>query len=171
MKKDFNRLVKELDEDELRDELRMLYDRFPILKEYYKMELGASTQPVLDKYKKDLRRTFFAARRRVSRRARSESKKVIKAFAAISIHDRDLLELIFYRAELMAEAIAHYGITNESFIVAAVKAYEEGLQFAEREVFLDTHREQIEALARYFEENVHYGSYSLWPSFRKYYED
>ena len=169
MKKDFNRLVKTLDEDELREELRMLYDRFPVLREYYKLELGASTKSILDKYKKDLRKAFFSARRNVSRRSRSESKKVIKAFAAISIHDRDLLELTFYRAEVMVDAIVHYNVTNESFISSTVKAYEEALAFAEKELLLEIYQPQIKALAEYFEANVRYGSYSFWPAYGRYF--
>ncbi|MEM6771675.1 MAG: DUF6155 family protein, partial [Bacteroidota bacterium] len=81
MKRDFLRLLKELDEDELREELRMLYDRFPVLREYYKLELSANTTKVLEKYKKDVRKAFFTGRRRMGKRGRSNSNKILKAFS------------------------------------------------------------------------------------------
>lgn len=171
MRKDFNRLLKELDADELRDELTVLYDRFPIVKEYYKMELGNSTKGVLDKYKKSLRKTFFTGRRRIARRGRSESKKVLKAFAKVSIHSRDLVELYFYRAEVMAEAIGYYHIENEPFLIATEKAFEEALVLTEKELLLEAFQPRIKLLAQYFSDHVRYGSFSFWPVYRRYFTE
>lgn len=171
MRKDFNRLLKELDPDELREELRVLYDRFPVVKEYYKMELGSSTKEVLDKYKKALRKTFFTGRRRIARRGRSESKKVLKAFAEVSIHPRDLVELYFYRAEVMAEAISYYNLENEPFLVATEKAFEEALVLAEKELLLEAFQPQIKLLAQYFSDHVRYGSFSFWPLYNNYFPE
>ncbi|NJC27720.1 DUF6155 family protein [Neolewinella antarctica] len=169
MKKDFNRLLKEIDADDMREELRVLYDRFPVVREYYKMELGESTKAVVDKYKADLRKAFFSSKRRVSRRGRSESKKVLKAFSLVSIHPRDLVELYFYRAEVMAEAVVHYRIENDSFLLATVKAFEEALVLAEKELLIESYHPQIEQLSQYFGDHVRYGDYSFWPLFREYF--
>ena len=169
MRKDFNRLLKELDADELRDELTNLYNRFGVVREYYKLELSTSTKSVLDKYKKDLRKSFFTGRRRVNRRGRSASKKVLKAFAEVSIHPRDLIELHFYRAEVMAEAIVNYHIENDSFISSTVKAYEEALALAGEELLLEDLQPQVHQLMVYFNDHVRYGSYSFWPAYSQSY--
>ena len=168
MRKDFNRLLKELDADELRDELTNLYNRFGVVKEYYKLELSENTRGVLDKYKKDLRKSFFTGRRRVNRRGRSASKKVIKAFAEVSIHSRDLTELYFYRAEVMTDAVIYYHIENDSFLAATVKAFEEALVLAEKELLVTSMQPRIYKLMVHFNDNVHYGSYSFWPAYEQY---
>lgn len=162
MKKDFLRLLRELDEDELREELRGLYERFPVLREYYRLELGASTAPVLDRYRKQIRKAFFPARgHRVARRGRSESKKILKAFAEISIHPRDLVELYFYRVEVMVDAIDHFRIDREPFYKSVVSAYEAALGLAEAEVLVDSFRERINRLVDYYERVKRIGGYGL----------
>ncbi len=168
MKKHFNKLLRELDEEELREELAMLYDRFPTVKEYYRMELSGSTKTVVDKYKKTLRKTFFTGRRRINRRGRSESKKVLKEFAQVSIHSRDLVELYFYRAEVMVEAVDYYTIDNDSFLMATVKAFEEAMRFAEKEVMLETYKEQIIRLVDYFD-GLRRSSYRFRPVYDQYF--
>ncbi len=153
MKRDFLRLLKELDEHELRDELQNLYDRFPVLREYYKLELSANTGKVLEKYKKDVRKAFFTGRgRRMARRGRSNSNKIIRAFSEVSIHARDLLELHLYRVEVMTEAIDFFGIDSESFHDSTVKSFAKALGMARKELLLDSFRPRIEQLARTFDE-------------------
>ena len=112
MKRDFTKYLKHLEEDELRDELQRLYDRFPVLREYYQMELG-DTKRVVDKYKAALHKAFFPTRGR-GKRGRSQSRKLIKKFAEVSIHPKDLVELHFYRAELMAGYIQAMRIDSEA---------------------------------------------------------
>lgn len=169
MKRDFQKLLRELDEEELRAELAAVYDRFAAVREYYRMELGATTKPVLDRYKKMVRRAFFAGRRRVSKRGRSASKQVLKDFGAISIHPRDLVELYFYRAEVMTRAIGHYRIDNEPFHKSTVAAFRDACKLARREVLLEGLRPQVEALCTLFEEERRLGNYSFWPVFSEYF--
>jgi len=82
MKRDFLRLLKELDEDELREELKTLYDRFAVVREYYKLELSTNTKAVLDRYQKEIRKAFFPSRGyRMNRRARSARKVTLTRLA------------------------------------------------------------------------------------------
>ncbi|MEO0731304.1 MAG: DUF6155 family protein [Bacteroidota bacterium] len=154
MKRDFLKLLKTLEEDELREELQMLYDRFPAVKEYYRLELSANTAAVLDKYKKQIRKAFFTGRgRRMGKRGRSNSKKTLKEFAQVSIHARDLVELHFYRVRVMLEAADFYYVTNEGFHQSIVSSYAEACRLAEKEVLLDSFREPARKLIplAYFE--------------------
>ncbi len=169
MKRDFLRLLKELEEDELREELRMLYDRFPVLREYYKLELSANTAQVLEKYKKDVRKAFFTGRRRMGKRGRSNSNKILKAFSEVSIHAKDLVQLHLYRVEVMIEAIHYYGVTNESFHDSTVKSFANALKLAKNEVLLDGIQEDAERLVVLFHEckNLHW--FSLSETMREYY--
>lgn len=157
MKKDFLRLLKELDEDELREELKSLYERFPVLREYYKLELSGSTRAVLDKYKKDVRKAFFTGRRRIGKRGRSNSAKVIKDFKEVSIHAKDLTELHFYRVAVMIEAIDYYNVENEPFYNSMLKSFERAAEMARKELMLDTFREMADEIVSRFEAIDSYG--------------
>jgi len=157
MKKDFLRLLKELDEDELREELKGLYERFPTLREYYKLELSGSTRAVLDKYKKDVRKAFFTGRRRMGKRGRSNSAKVIKDFKEVSIHAKDLVELNFYRVEVMIEAMDYSNVDNEPFYNSMLKSFERAAAMAQKELMLDTFRELADKIVSDFEAFDSYG--------------
>ena len=150
MKRDFLRLVKELDEAELREELRTLYERFPVLREYYRMELSGSTRAVVDKYKKSIRKAFFTGRRRMGKRCRSNSSRLLKEFAAVSIHTRDLVDLHFYRVATMVEAMEHYGEDGEAFYKSMRSSFVRAADLAQAEVLLDSFRTPAEAIVQHF---------------------
>lgn len=164
MKRDFKKYLAHLEEDELRDELQGLYDRFPVLREYYVMEL-TDPQRVIDKYKTAMRKAFFPTRGR-GKRGRSVSAKLIKKFAAVSIHPKDLIELHFYRAELMTEYLAARRIDSETFHASTVKAFAQAASLAEREVLLDYFREGAARLVKRFDRNRRNEHYQLWETYR-----
>ena len=166
MKRDFNKYVNHLDESELREELQRLYARFPVLKEYYQMELGDSKK-VVDKYKANLRKSFFPGRGR-GKRGRSQSRKIIKKFAEISIHPKDLIELYFYRAELMAEYIAARRVDSEAYHESTVKAFEDASAMAENEVLLEFFGDGARQLTELFETQRRNHHYSFYPTYRQY---
>jgi hypothetical protein len=171
MKKDFLRLLKALDEDELREELKGLYERFPILREYYKLELSGNTKAVLDKYKTDVRKAFFTGRRRMGKRSRSNSAKVIKDFKEVSIHAKDLIELHFHRVAVMVEAIDYYMIDNEPFYNSMIKSFEHAAEMAKKELLLDSFREMANEIVTQFEVYDSYGNdQDLRRRFQAYFE-
>jgi hypothetical protein len=170
MKRDFLRLLKELDDDDLREEMKSLYDRFPVIREYYKLELSNNTSKVLDKYKKDVRKAFFPGRGyRVARRGRSNSNKIIKSFTEVSIHARDLIELHFYRVEVMIEAISYFNIDNDAFHESAVKSFAKSMNLASKELLLESFRPTIDRLVKYFDEKKRLSYFSLWETMQEHF--
>jgi len=170
MKRDFLKLLKALDEEELREELLALYERFPVLREYYKLELGTSTKDILEKYKKDVRKAFFTGRRRMGKRGRSNSSKIIKAFTEVSIHNKDLVILHLYRVEVMIEAINNYRVDAEQFHDSTVKSFAKALTLAKKHVLLEDVRPEAERLMALFHECKRCGWFTLSEVFREYYQ-
>ncbi|WP_420459612.1 DUF6155 family protein [Neolewinella sp.] len=169
MKRDFNKYLDHLEEDELRAELQKLYTRFPVLREYYTMEL-TDPKKVIDKYKAGMRKAFFPTRGR-GKRGRSVSSKLIKRFAAISIYPKDLVELYFYRAELMTEYIGARRVDSEAFHASTVKTFAQACEMAEREVLLDYFAGGARQLAELFEGQRRDRRHSLWPIFQNYWRE
>ncbi|WP_020567389.1 DUF6155 family protein [Neolewinella persica] len=168
MKRDFLKLLAELDEDELREELKALYERFPVLREYYKMELSGNTRKLLEKYKTTLRKTFFTGRRRMGRRARSNSAKVIKDFKEISIHTKDLIELQFYRVAVMVEAMEYYNVDNEQFCNSVQKSFIQSAKLAQKELMLDTFKLTAQAIVDAWDGPDYYSDASLQEVYDEY---
>lgn len=169
MKRDFLRLLKELDADDLREEMKVLYDRFPAIREYYKLELSSNTSVVLDKYKAAVRKAFFTGRRRMNKRGRSASSRVIKDFAAISIHPKDLILLHLHRVDVMIEAIKHYRVESIPFHESTVKSFRKALLMAEKEMLLEDVREEAQRLIWLFGEQSRVRGMSLSEVGREFY--
>ena len=168
MKRDFKKYLDHLEEDELRAELTKLYARFPVLREYYVMEL-TDPKKVIDKYKAGMRKAFFPTRGK-GKRGRSASSKLIKAFGAVSIHPKDLVEMHFYRAELMTDYIGARRVDSEAFHASTVKTYADACAMAEREVLQDYFADGARRLAEAFDRQRRDKRYSLWASYRATWE-
>lgn len=129
MKRNFQKLIAALDAEELREEMTALYERFELVRKYYAVELSGDTTATVNKYKKQLRQLFFPNRGR-GKRARSASRKVLAEFKAISVFPEDLIELYFYRAEMMMSYIHHRRIDGEAYHKSAVAAYRDACKLA-----------------------------------------
>lgn len=169
MKRDFLRLLRELEDDDLRDELRALYDRFPAVREYYKLELSTNTGAVLEKYKAAVRKAFFTGRRRMNKRGRSASNRVVKDFAAVSIHPKDLVLLHLHRVDVMIEAIRHYRVESVPFHESTVGSFRKALQLAEKERLLTSVWDEAQRLIWLFDEQKRVREVSLSPVGREFY--
>lgn len=168
MKRELTKYLDHLEEEELRQEILELYQKLPVVREYYQMELGENTRPLVEKYKKDIRKTFFPARGR-GRRGRSESRKVIRTFTKISIHQKDLVELFFYRVSVMVDYLAAHRLENESFHASIVTSFAEACRMAQREILTDYFRETAREIATKHESSKRLYGHSLLPDWEAYF--
>ena len=150
----FKKFLNELTEEEMREELQTLHRRFANVREYYRVELSDDPGAVLKTYQAKLHKTFFPKRGR-GRRGRSQSRKVIKEFTAVSDRKRDLTELLFYRAELMGDYIMAYRLDNEGFLTSTAAAFTDACQLAREQQLLDEFRPGVRQLIERFEGNRH----------------
>ncbi len=169
MRSDFKKFVASLTEEELREELSVLYQRFPQLREYYAVELSDDPRRVLENYKGKLHKTFFPKRGR-GKRGRSESRKVIRAFRAVSDRTTDLAELLFYRAELMADYAAAARADSDQYNKSVHTAFEEACRYVQGELLLDVYREGARALAEKYNGNRRARGVRLLGIYREYFE-
>jgi hypothetical protein len=168
MKRELTKYLDHLEEEELRQEILQLYKKLPVVREYYQMELGDSTKALVDKYKKDIRKAFFPARGR-GRRGRSESRKVIRAFEKISIHQKDIIELLFYRVSVMVDYLTAHRLISESFHDSIVTSYAEACRLTEKEILTDYFREKAREVALHHEYNKRLYGHSLLPIWEEHF--
>jgi hypothetical protein len=160
MKANFTRYLKDLEEDELRDELAMLYARFEQVRAYYKMELGGSTTAMVDKYKKKIKHCFLPGRGR-GKRARSQSRDLIKEFKEISIFPADIVELELYRAGMMVEWMIHWYNESDAYFASVTKAYQIACRHIVDQQLEERLRPEAKLIAQRFENYRRRGGYSL----------
>jgi hypothetical protein len=149
MKRNFQKLINNLEAEELREELTELYDRFELVRKYYSVELSGDTSKTVAKYKAQLKKLFLPARGR-GKRARSLSAKVLKEFANISVFPEDLIELYFYRTDMMMEHIRVQRVDNDGYHASLVSSFKESCQRANKALLGERFKETaLELTERY----------------------
>lgn len=132
MKRAFNKYLKSLTEKELIKELQKLYTKFDNVKQYYQLELGTDSKAVLDQFKARIKKEYFPSRGYGAAR-NSVSRKVITEFKKISIHPKDIVELLLYRVEMMLEFTLSYGDMDEPFYNSLFSSFAEACKRIKKE--------------------------------------
>jgi hypothetical protein len=132
MKKDFNKYVKSLDEKGLAKELKMLYDKFELVRKYYKAELSEDANSILAEYKLKLKKEYFPTRG-YGKASSGTSRKVVIEFKKIATHSSDVVELWLYRTEMMLEYTLTYGDIDEHFYNSLYTGFAEACKLISKE--------------------------------------
>ena len=116
-KQSFNKFIKQLTADELRNELETVYVRFKNVQQYYALELATEQTDgkVLAMYKQKMLREFFPKKGGVRHGKVSNLNKWIKEFSAVSIHTADVVDIMLYKVEVCIDFLIKYA--NYSNIV------------------------------------------------------
>jgi hypothetical protein len=93
-----SKYLKELSQEELVDEINRLYTRFPLVRDYYIVELGSDNGQLLSKYKKQMAKLFKQGLNFVKVDINT-CNKVVKDFSSISVHPSDTIDLKLYKVE------------------------------------------------------------------------
>ena len=139
IKTELNKYLKELSKPELEKEIKKLYTKFKTVKEYYALELSEDTSAILGGYKQKLEQEYFP-KRGYGKARNKESRKVITDFKKISIHKKDIVELLLYRVELMIKFITEYGDENESFYNSLNSSFAEACKLMKQENLEEIYR-------------------------------
>lgn len=168
MKKEFNKYLKSLSEKELIQELQKLYSKFKPVQQYYQLELSDNSEVVLNEFKAKINKEYFPSRGYGAAR-NSVSKKVISEFKKISIHTKDLVDLILYRVERMLDFTIAYGDMDESFYNSLESSFDEACKLIKKEKLIRHYKTYCRELVGK-SNNFGWGVYdSLDDSFRTYF--
>ena len=132
MKREFNKYLKSLSEKELIKELQKLYTKFEPVRKYYQLELSDNTEAIVKEFKAKIKKEYFPPRGYGQARS-SVSRKVITEFKKISIHPKDVVELLFYRSEMMLEFSLSYGDMEEAYYNSIYSSFKEACKLIAKE--------------------------------------
>lgn len=132
MKREFNKYLKSLGKEELIKELQKLYGKFDSVQQYYKLELSEDSEAVLAEFKAKIKKEYFPTRGYGAAR-NNVSRKVIIEFKKISVHPKDVVELLLYRVEKMLEFTLTYGDIDEPFYNSLISSFEQACELIEKE--------------------------------------
>lgn len=105
----FKKYKEAAPEEEIREVLEKLYRSFPVVKQYFTMELGTEKEraSLNQKAKKKLESLY---QRYKTRSRKSKANAILKELEAISVFDHELADVYLYHAELCLDWLRYFDV-------------------------------------------------------------
>jgi hypothetical protein len=120
----FIKHLEQLEEQDLRDELLTLYERFDDVRKFYSMELGRDEDRarIFAKAKKDIVSKYATRSRRRPRRPRiNKINKLLSELSRISIFKEEMIDLYLFNCETALHFMLEYQYHSDPLHNAVVK--------------------------------------------------
>jgi len=151
------KLSKELEKQDGEELLRLVKElarRFPVASMYLTMEFGLDSQPIIDKYKKQIYKEYFPTRGHGKARS-SRVNKILKEFTQVAAFQEDVLDIRLYQVELAVEYYRSYVYDYEPFITNLFKNWSTLIGMLHKEGLVGDYNERVgrmfnDKFVRYF---------------------
>ncbi|NNF34063.1 MAG: hypothetical protein HKN68_08145 [Saprospiraceae bacterium] len=120
----FIKHLEQLEDQDLREELLTLYERFEDVRKFYSMELGRDEDRarIFTKAKKDIASKYATRSRRRPRRPRiNKINKLLTEVSKISIFKEEMIDLYLYNCEMALNFMLEYHYHSDPLHNAVVK--------------------------------------------------
>ena len=147
---DFKKFIGQMTEEEMRNELTILFSKLPQVHDYYAQELMPPEvrKSVLDEYKKKVYNQFWTRTGNPRNTSNAEVRKIITAFEKVSVMPKEVVELLLYRVDVTLDQANQFGGLAEADYNAAINAYEKALKIITKEKLKIYFKEECIELSR-----------------------
>jgi len=159
-KSSFQKHIKQLNEEDLRSELMMLFSKVKEVSEYYKMELGTSAdrQKMYDKAKKEITAKFATKSYRRPRRPRIQKiNLIIRSTEGKSVIDYEMIDVYLHTVETAINFMIDYRFKSTPVDNIILKLFPKAYALIERSLLGDEYNERCENImsSLYFDGPLH----------------
>lgn len=155
-KKNLLEHLNKSDKEDLITEVVTLFEKFDNVKEFYRGELSADNNPVLDTYKKKITQAYL----KVNPKERSTNlnvNKLIAAFKKVNLYKDELIDLNLHRVECGVAAFARDKNRTETFYNCILKSFEEAVNIIVSQNLVAEYETRLESIIK----NTGEGKYEI----------
>jgi len=123
---DLKKLILEMSEDQLRQEIVKLYTKLPQVKDFYNQDLMTEEerQKALEGYKDKIYKQFWTSGGNPRNMVNNTTiKSVISDYEKIAVFPYDIIDLLIYRVEIATDVANQFGGMAESNYNASITAF------------------------------------------------
>lgn len=128
---DLKKLLEEMSEDELKQEILKLYNKFPQVKDFYNQDLMTEEerQIVLKGYKEKIYKQFWTSGGNPKGMINNTTiKGVISDYEKIALFPYDVIDLLIYRVEVATDLADQFGGMADSNYNASITAFKKAMK-------------------------------------------
>ena len=156
-KRALKEFVNSLPKKELELQLIDLYERFPMVKEYYDFIFNPKEDKLIQEAKTKIANEYFPVRRKRARMRRSIAQKYIKHFLKLGVEPHLMADLMLFNIEI-AQTFSSEKKVAETFYKSMLNSFEQAVFYISQQSLLPEFRNRIAFVYKKVEEQQ-------WPNY------
>ena len=128
-KRDLKKYLKELNKEQLEEQLVELYDKFKDVKVYYDFAFNPNEDRLVGEAKVKIMNEYFPTKGKRPKMRRSVAQKFIKHFISLGVDVTMIADVMLYTIETAQRFSSKKDIKYESFFKSIFTAYQQALTF------------------------------------------
>ncbi|MEJ1221939.1 DUF6155 family protein [Sediminicola sp. 1XM1-17] len=141
-KRALKKYLADLKQEELSDQLLDLYERFPVVKEYYDFVFNPKEDKMVQEAKVKIANEYFPVKRKRPKARRSVAQKFIKHFLKLGVEPQLIADVMLYNVEI-AQAFSADKNVPEAFYKSMLNSFTEAVQYVAINALLPDFKERI----------------------------
>ena len=141
-KRALKKYLDSLEKEGLSEQLLDLYNRFPVVKEYYDFVFNPKEEKRLQEAKVKISNEYFPVKRRKPKARRSVAQKFIKHFITLGVAPHMVADLMLYNLEV-GQAFARERKVPDAFYKSMLNSFSQALQYITLNMLLPDFKDRI----------------------------
>ena len=141
-KRKLKKYLSDLKKEALEEQLLDLYQRFPVVKEYYDFVFNPKEDKLVQEAKAKISNEYFPVRRKRARGRRSVAQKHIKHFIKLGVEPFMTADVMLYNLEI-AQAFSAEKNVPDTFYKSMLNSFDQAVRFVIINGLLSEFRERI----------------------------
>ena len=146
-KRELRKYLKELNKEQLEDQIADLYDRFKNVKEYYDFAFNPNENALIEQCRFQISKEYYPVTSRKAKMRRSVAQKWIKKLVSLDADSSLLADVMFFNIEIAQSFSGEHFVSQESFYTSFYKSFDEALRFVSEKGILNEFKGRIEKIA------------------------
>lgn len=128
-KRDLKKYLKELNKEQLEDQLSELYDKFKDVKVYYDFAFNPNEDKLIGEARVKIANEYFPAKGKRAKMRRSVAQKYIKHFLTLGVDVTMVADLMLFTIETAQSFSSKRQVKYDSFFKSIFTAYQQAVNF------------------------------------------
>ncbi len=128
-KRDLKKYLKELDKEQLEEQLLELYEKFSDVKTYYDFVFNPKEDKLLQEAKLKVSNEYFPLKGKRAKLRRSVAQKYIKHFLSLGVDPFVIADLMFHNLEVAQKYTARREMRYASFYKSMLNSFEQLVKY------------------------------------------
>ena len=145
-KRDFKKYIKELNKEQLEEQIIELYDKFSNVKVFYDFAFNPNEDKLVGEAKVKIANEYFPIKGKRAKMRRSVAQKYIKHFLTLGVDVTMVADLMLFTIETAQRFSSKRYIKHESFFKSMFTAYQQAVNFMIENGILNEFLDRVEEI-------------------------